>query len=139
METVRPSAGVGVLIMKEGKIRLGERLARHGSGTWSLPGGHLEFGETFEDAALREAKEETGLTDLTVERLVYVGSDRVYDKHFVTIGMLATWNSGEPYAAEPEKSQNWTWFDPEDLPENIFLPSRFVIEGWQRGEVYHSS
>ena len=128
-----------MIILKDDKVLLGERLASHGSGTWSLPGGHLEFGETFEECALREAKEETGLTDLSVGDLVCVGNDRVYDKHFVTIGMVATWNSGEPVAAEPHKSKNWTWFSPEEVPDNLFLPSKLVIEAWREGKVYKAS
>ena len=135
----RPKVGVGVLIVRDGKILLGERLASHGAETWSLPGGHVEFGESFEDAALREAKEETGLTELVVERLMYVGNERVYDKHFVNLGFEVSWISGEPYAAEPEKSKNWTWFAPDQLPENIFLPSKWVIDAWLSGEVYKRS
>lgn len=136
MEHDRPKVGVGILIEKDGKILLGQRLSSHGAGTWQIPGGHLEFGHTFEDTARREAEEETGLTDLEVQGLICVINDRVYGKHFVTIGMLAHWRSGEPYAAEPEKSRNWQWFSPDDLPEDIFLPSRGVIEHWKSGAVY---
>jgi len=135
----RPHVGVGVLILKDGKVLLGKRQASHGAGTWSTPGGHLEFNETFEACALREAYEETGLTDLSIERIIYVGNERVYDKHFVNIGLLAHWKSGEPFAAEPEKSRDWSWFAPDELPENIFLPSKWVIESWISGVLYKAS
>lgn len=125
-----------MLVLKEGKILLGERLASHGAGTWSLPGGHLEFGETFESAGAREVAEETGLVDIELKGLVCVSNDRVYGKHFVTIGMLAHWKRGEPVAMEPEKAANWTWFLPSELPENLFLPSKHVIDAWLAGEVY---
>lgn len=96
MEQERPKVGVGVIILKGGKILLGERIASHGAGSYAIPGGHMEFGESFEDTARREAQEETGLTDIEVRDLVCVKSDRVYDKHFITIGMVADWKSGEP-------------------------------------------
>lgn len=139
MEQERPKVGIGALIEKDGTILLGRRLSSHGAGTWQIPGGHLEFGDTFEETALREATEETGLTDLEVEGLLCVINDRVYDKHFVTIGFHLLWKSGEPYAAEPEKSADWQWFSPEALPENIFLPSKGVIEHWKSGRVYEPS
>jgi 8-oxo-dGTP diphosphatase len=56
----RPQVGVGVIIVRDGKILLGLRRS-HGAGTWALPGGHLEWGETVESCARREVKEETGL------------------------------------------------------------------------------
>ena len=136
MENDRPKVGIGVLIEKEGCILLGRRLASHGAGTWQIPGGHLEFGDTFEDTALREAEEETGLTDLEVVGLVSVRNDRVYDKHFVSIGFHLRWRSGEPFAAEPEKSADWQWFATNALPEEIFLPSKRVIESWLAGTIY---
>ena len=136
METERPKVGIGALVLREGKILLGERLSSHGAGSWQIPGGHLEFGDTFEETALRELEEETGLTDVTVERLIALINDRVYGKHFVTIGMLLHWHSGEPYPAEPEKSRNWGWYAPEELPENIFLPSKHVIDCWLKDKIY---
>ena len=64
-----PRVGIGVLIFKEQKILLGKRIMSHGSGTWSPPGGHLEFRESFEECAIREVNEETGLTIITPEFL----------------------------------------------------------------------
>lgn len=122
--------------MKDGKVLVGERLASHGAGSFSIPGGHMEFGETFEEAALRELEEETGLTDVEITDLICVKNDRVYEKHFVTIGMLAEWKSGEPIAMEPEKARNWSWYAPDEVPENLFLPSRAVIENWKQGKIY---
>ncbi|MBU2159272.1 NUDIX domain-containing protein [Patescibacteria group bacterium] len=136
MEHERPKVGIGVLIIRDGKILLGKRIASHGADTYQIPGGHLEFGETFEETAKREAYEEVGLTDLKVIGLVSVVNDRVYDKHFVSIGMLTESAEGDPVAMEPLKSADWAWYAPDELPENIFLPSKHVIEHWLKGAVY---
>lgn len=136
MEQERPKTGVGVLVVKEGKILLGERLASHGAGTWCIPGGHLEFGETFEQTALRELEEEAGITDVEVKGLVSVHNELSYGKHYVNIGILLEWRSGEPHEGEPGKSANWHWHDPNDLPEQMFAPSKKVIENWLAGSIY---
>jgi 8-oxo-dGTP diphosphatase len=59
-----PSVGVGTIITKGERVLLLRRKYVHGAGSWSTPGGHLEFGESPEECAIREAKEETGV-DIT--------------------------------------------------------------------------
>ncbi len=71
----RPLVGVGVLIVRDGLVLLGKRRHVHGEGDWSPPGGHLEFGETPEECAVREAHEETGLHVVNV-RLAGVTNSR---------------------------------------------------------------
>lgn len=132
----RPKVGIGVIVVRDGKILLGKRIAGHGSGTYSLPGGHLEFGETFEETATREVAEETGLRNITVKGLISVSNDIAYDKHYVTLCILTESTEGTPYPAEPDKCQNWAWYDPTGLPDNIFIPSKKAIENWLAGTVY---
>ena len=58
MESKCPKVGVGVAVVKDGKVLLGKRKNAHGEGTWSFPGGHLEYKESWEDCAIRETLEE---------------------------------------------------------------------------------
>jgi len=136
MEHERPKVGIGVIVLKDGKVLLGKRKSPLGVGTWSLPGGHLEYGESFEETACREAEEETGLNDLTNIVLVAVCNNIMSESHYVTIGMLAESETGEPKAMEPEKCDEWSWFDPEDLPSPLFEPSRKNLESWRKGAFY---
>lgn len=136
MEKERPKVGVGVIIVRDGKILIGERLSSHGANTFSMPGGHLEFGESFEDCAKREATEECGLKDFVFKGLISVCNDVAYDKHYVTVSLLLESVSGEPYNAEPEKFKNWQWYDPKNLPDNLFISSEKAIKNWLNKTIY---
>jgi 8-oxo-dGTP diphosphatase len=70
--TQRPLVAVGVIIRNaDGHVLIGERLSKsHGAGTYQIPGGHMEFGTTFEETARTEVMEETGLTDITFKQIV---------------------------------------------------------------------
>lgn len=126
MEEKTVKAGVGVLIFnKAGQILLGLRKSAHGNGTWCPPGGHLEYGESFERAAARETKEETGL--LIAEKdleIAGVTNDFFQEsgKHYVTVVMQAQAYRGTPEIQEPDKCAEWRWFDSDKLPAELFLP-----------------
>src|SRR3989344_2901531 len=133
----RPLVAVGIIVLRDGKILVGERIASHGAGTWSIPGGHMEFGKTFEEQARAEVAEETGVTDIEFRKVLCLNNDIVYGKHYVNIGFLTEWKSGEPYNAEPEKSRNWQWVDPHHLPEPMFAPSKAVVKAWLTGSFFN--
>lgn len=132
----RPFVGLGIIIEKDGMIAIGERIANHGSGTFMIPGGHLEFGEDIKAAAKREGTEECGLSDIEITDIVSVGNDIVYNKHYVSIVAHAKWKSGELFDAEPHKSRNWHWHDPKDLPQPMFPHSERAVKNWLAGKIY---
>lgn len=121
MQDKNVRVGIGVLLVREGKVLLGQRIGSHGADTWGLPGGHLDFGETFEDCAIRETKEETNLTIADL-KCVAVTNDLFVkeDKHYVTLFLKAGQIEGELKLNEPEKCLSWQWFDWHDLPEPLF-------------------
>ena len=122
MESKRPKVGVGVAVVKEGKVLLGKRKNAHGEGTWSFPGGHLEYQESWEDCAFRETLEETGLSIKNV-RFGTVTNDVFHEeqKHYVTIIMLSDYESGELHLMEPDKCEQWEWFTWDLLPSALFV------------------
>ena len=83
----------------EGRVLLIQRASEPFQGSWALPGGFVDLGETVEEAAVREAKEETGL-DVEILRLVDVYSDPDRDPrgHNVSVAFLAR-AGGDPSAA----------------------------------------
>lgn len=114
--------GVGVFIFKNGKFLMGQRRGSHGADTWAVPGGHLEFGENFEETAEREVMEETGLKIKNI-RFGAVTNDHFKDedKHYVTVWLLSDWASGKEKIMEPHKCSSMRWFDFDSLPEPLFL------------------
>jgi 8-oxo-dGTP diphosphatase len=124
-----PRIGVGVIIVKDNKILMGKRKNSHGEGTWSLPGGHLEFGETPQECAIRETKEETDLDIENVQAGPYTND--VFEnegKHYITLFMIAKHKTGQPKNMEPDKCESWQWFDIDKLPDNLFLPLKNLIK-----------
>jgi len=83
-DALRPKVGVGVVVVKEGSILLGKRKGAHGTGSFSPPGGHLEFGESIEKCAARELLEETGLKALCCHVGPWTSDLMEGDKHYIT-------------------------------------------------------
>src|SRR3989339_139894 len=122
MDTIdRPKVGIGVLIFKQGKVLLAKRRGSHGSGEYSFPGGHLEYLESFVDCARREVAEECGVKIKNI-RFQFLSNVTWYaPKHYVHIGLLADWDSGDPVVLEPEKAESWEWYEVEKLPQPLFF------------------
>ncbi len=143
MEEKRVGVGVGVLILKDNKVLLGKRnqdpkkasSALKGEATWTMPGGKIRFGESFEETAKREVSEETGM-QLNKARVICTNNDKIETAHFVTIGLLAEEFKGEPKAMEPEQITEWRWFPIDKLPTPLFFPSAKIIENYKRKEFY---
>lgn len=132
----RPYVGIGVMIIKDGKILLGKRAGSHGAGEYSFPGGHLENMESFEDCARREAREEAGV-EIENVRLTVLTQVKAYPpKHFVQIGLTVDWKSGEPQVREPEKCEMWGWYELDNLPSPLFAGVESHIESYKSGVVY---
>lgn len=130
MEKDRPKVGVGVLVTKNGKVLFGKRKNAHGEGSWCFPGGHLERGEKIEDCAKREVMEETGLSIKNLRFGPYTNDIfKKEDKHYVTLFVIADYDSGELKLMEPERCERWDWFDWEGLPRPLFLPEQNLLEG----------
>lgn len=119
----RPAVGVGVFVFKDSKFLMGKRIGAHGKDTWSVPGGYLEYGETFEHCAKREVMEETGVKVKNLRLYTTVNNVFHNEKnHSITIFMFSDWASGTPKITEPDKFIDIGWYDFKNLPKPLFLP-----------------
>ncbi len=129
MQQERPKVGLGVVIVRDGKILIGKRMGAHGANSWSIPGGHIEFGESWEACAIREAKEEVGLD---LHQITYLGVTDDYDigegKHYVTIFVKAEAPEGEPRVCEPDKYIDLRWVRWEEVPSPRFRPLEKIMK-----------
>jgi len=116
--------GVGIMVLKNKKVLLGKRhddaekasSDLHGEGTWTMPGGKLDFHETLKDGAIREVLEETGIKmEKEKMNILSVSDEMVPDNHYVTIGFLCEDfdppAGGEPKIMEPEEITEWKWYN----------------------------
>lgn len=136
-ELGRPLVGVGVVFVREDKVFLARRQGAHGEGTWASAGGHLEWGETLEECARREALEELGLIvgDL---RFLCVSNIIAYDRHYVDVEFLGEIGDQEPRLAEPEAFSHSGWFPLDDLPQPLFQAVTLALESYRSGVYYFS-
>ena len=143
--TKKMGIGFGVMVLKDGKVLLGQRHADpikasselHGEGTWTMPGGKLHFGESFEEGAKREVMEETGVEiEIKDLEVISLTNDIVPDAHFVTAGMILKEYPEEPRVMEPDEITQWKWFPLDQLPSPIFPPSQKILNNYAEGKFY---
>lgn len=126
--------GVGILVFKDGKILLGKRKAALGKGEYAGLGGHLEFGESIEACAKREAKEEAGIELKNIKFLCLSSLKKYHGKHYIDIGIKAEWANGEPKNMEPDKCGGYAWYDLNNLPSPLFAAENNYLEALNSGK-----
>lgn len=127
------SLGVGVCVFilsrkHPGCVLLGVRRGSDGAGTYALPGGHLEFGESPLTCAARETEEETGLKVTDLRCVGFCNAvEPQEDYHYVTLACVC-WTDGEPINMEPNKCDGWIWqpWDAPDFPAPLFSGLRKI-------------
>ncbi|MFH1828179.1 MAG: DUF1653 domain-containing protein [Nanoarchaeota archaeon] len=125
----RPKVGVGIIILRDDKVLMQKRKNSHGDGTWCFPGGHLELNESPEECAKRETYEELGI-DINNVYFATITNDIFTSerKHYITIYMVADSFSGEPKIMEPDKSEQFGWFNWNNLPQPLFIPIQNLLK-----------
>lgn len=135
----RPKVGIGVIIQNSnGEILIGKRKGSH-SPFYSIPGGHLENGESFEEAATKEVFEETGLIIKNPKVFCVTNNMRTYKaekKHYVSINLIVNEYVGKLEVKEPEKCEYWNWYKITEIPKPHFDASEFAIDCFVKNQFY---
>lgn len=118
--------GTAALIFRDGHVLLGKRKGSHGAGTYSFPGGHVDFGEEPQDSVRREILEETGLEVGDIHPygpLPYVNT-HFHDAgtQYITLYYTVKYTGGAPKVMEPDKCEGWAWYPAQSLPQPLFEP-----------------
>lgn len=123
-----PGLGVGLVILRDGKILLYKRMLPPEAGFWNIVGGKVDHMEPAEEAARREAEEETGLKIGHVELLKpteqIIEADR---QHWISLLYVARDVEGEPQLTEPDKLSDFGWFGRHDLPQPLSAFTKAAI------------
>jgi 8-oxo-dGTP diphosphatase len=123
-----PGLGVGLAILRDGKLLLCRRMKAPEAGHWNIVGGKVDHMEPAEIAARREAEEETGLSIGSIRYLgmteQLIEADR---QHWVSLLYVTDDTTGEPHLTEPDKLSEIGWFNLGDLPQPLSVFTRAVL------------
>jgi ADP-ribose pyrophosphatase len=131
-EAGHPRVGVGVLLVDaQGRVLLTLRNRAPAAGCWSIVGGKLDFLETLEECAVREAREEVGV-EVAIRSLLCVTDHCLpqENQHWVSPAYLAQILEGEAANCEPDKTAAVEWFALDDLPVNLTMTARNAIRAY---------
>lgn len=132
MEQKRPLATVDIIIEMDNGIVLIKR--KNPPFGWALPGGFIDYGESAEDAAVREAKEETNLTVSNLRQFhTYSDPKRDPRHHTISVAFIAS-ARGVPKASDDAEDADV--FEPKDLPDQIAFDHRQILKDFFRSKKY---
>lgn len=140
MDSFDMPIGINMIIQNSnGEILLSKRAGhRTGAGSWGLVGGKLKTGESFEETAIRELKEEINLS-VTEDNLEVINFANCADSktvHFLQVGVLVKNWSGEIKNMEPDKCSDLKFFKLNQLPTELFFATKCNIELFLKNKFY---
>lgn len=128
---------VGALILNDkGEIFLTKRgvKATNERGTWEIPGGKVHFGETLQDAIIREIKEEYGV-EMVLTYQFPAQNHFIPDEkqHWVPTSFIANIKgSQEPKILEPDKCEAIGWFGLNSLPQPLSIITKLDVASYRK-------
>lgn len=127
--------GCEIFLRQGNTILLGKRKNCYGDGSWALPGGHVEYGESLIACAQRELLEELGIQAVAPQLIVI--TDNIDERgHYLHASFLVEQYTGTIQCMEPDLCFAWQFFDLAQLPEPIFKPHQKIIAHYQANALY---
>ena len=129
---------VYLVLIKDNKILLSRRYnTGYFDNYYSFPAGHLDGEETVKQAMVREAKEETGIVLNPLDlKLIHTMNRRIPDDERVDFFFTTEKWQGEPKIMEPEKCSDLSWFEINNLPNNIIPYIKQAIDSYLNNVIY---
>ena len=133
VQFIDPKVSSAVIALRAGQVLLVKRAMDPARGSWCLPSGFIEIGETPQQAAIRECKEETGY-EVVISALVDVFSYEDYRGSGVLIMYRGQVVGGQ---AQPgEDALEARFFGPDELPDNIVFDTNLqILTAWREGRL----
>lgn len=131
-----PKVNVDILVIKEGKVLLGElteRWSSHDKYRYGAPGRDLLYRETIAHAVKRSIDEDLGVL-VTDYKIICVNANRALNNHYVGIGVLAN-TLGLIKNKRPDDWKSWNYFDVHKLPDKLFPPAKNLIQCYLESKV----
>lgn len=129
-----PFPTIAIYIVDQERILLGQRTGEPGAGLWATPSGYIEYNEDFISAAVREAREETGL-EIAIQSILHVESAFLAPQyHFLTVYLLAHGMGGNLTCTEEHTALAWFPLA-GPLPEMAFPTDAAVIACLAEGDI----
>jgi 8-oxo-dGTP diphosphatase len=119
---------VGIVVLKENKILFGKAHNKEGKRRYILPVGHLEYMESFTNCAKREIAEECGIEIKNIKFHFISNTNNYKPTHFIHIGLIADWKSGEPKVLEPGGIEAWEWRELDNIPKNLSIGAAVTLK-----------
>lgn len=139
MSNDKPRVGLGVVIENgKGQILVMKREGSHAP-FWSIPGGKLELGETFEEGIVRELREELDIEANDPQVIAITNNLKTYELeglHFISVILKVASFTGEPRIMEPHKCTEIKWVNPAKLPQPHFDASELGVKCYIRKITY---
>jgi len=131
-EPAAPVPAVGAVVWKGDRVLLIRRGHPPRQGAWSLPGGRQHMGETVNEAAEREIREETGIAIRVLDVAAVVdifdrGPDGAVATHYTVVDVVAEWTSGEARAGDD--AAEVAWAAPDELARYDLTPKVLEVIG----------
>jgi len=99
----------------------------------------MEYMESFVGCVMRETFEETGMKIKNIRLLCVLNLKKYEPRHYVNLGFIADWESGDPQVMEPKKVGEWGWYELDKIPQPWFATIAVYLEALKTGKNFFDS